>query len=171
MIVHGIPGPNELERGDVISVDIAVILDGWVADAARTFPVGPISPVAEQAPGGDPSGAVGWQFPTVGSATRWATSRCHSTARRGGGVLDRAQPRRSRHRSQHARGPADPQLRISRNRRPAGGRNGAGRGAMVTAGRHAVRVGEDHWSIFSRTVPWPLTSSSPSPSPPRAPAC
>ena len=37
MIVHGIPGPYTLERGDIISVDIGVIRDGWVADAARTF--------------------------------------------------------------------------------------------------------------------------------------
>ncbi|MBV8711728.1 MAG: type I methionyl aminopeptidase, partial [Solirubrobacterales bacterium] len=46
MIVHGIPGPYALGRGDILSVDIGVVLDGWVADAARTFPVGPISPVA-----------------------------------------------------------------------------------------------------------------------------
>src|SRR5690348_4536598 len=46
MIVHGIPGPYKLSRGDILSVDVGVVLDGWVADAARTFPVGPISPVA-----------------------------------------------------------------------------------------------------------------------------
>src|SRR5512144_2576407 len=42
MVVHGIPGKYELSRGDVISVDCGVVLDGWVADAARTFAVGPI---------------------------------------------------------------------------------------------------------------------------------
>ena len=46
MVVHGIPGPYRLSRGDVLSVDVGVVLDGWVADAARTFPVGPITPVA-----------------------------------------------------------------------------------------------------------------------------
>jgi methionyl aminopeptidase len=46
MVVHGIPGPYALERGDVISLDVGVTLDGWVADAARTFPVGPVSAVA-----------------------------------------------------------------------------------------------------------------------------
>jgi len=46
MVVHGIPGSYELERGDIISLDIGVIKDGWVADAAQTFPVGPISPQA-----------------------------------------------------------------------------------------------------------------------------
>ena len=48
MVVHGIPGPYKLERGDVLSVDVGVVLDGWVADAARTFPVGPVSPVAQK---------------------------------------------------------------------------------------------------------------------------
>src|ERR1700694_1491854 len=48
MIVHGIPGPYELARGDILSVDIGVVLDGWVADAARTFPVGPVAPVARK---------------------------------------------------------------------------------------------------------------------------
>lgn len=46
MVVHGIPGPYRLQRGDILSVDVGVVLDGWVADAARTFPVGPVSPVA-----------------------------------------------------------------------------------------------------------------------------
>src|SRR6202165_2942693 len=46
MVVHGIPGPYRLSRGDVLSVDVGVVLDGWVADAARTFAVGPISPIA-----------------------------------------------------------------------------------------------------------------------------
>ncbi len=47
MIVHGIPGPYRLQGGDIISVDVGVTLDGWVADAARTFPVGQIDPTAE----------------------------------------------------------------------------------------------------------------------------
>ncbi len=46
MIVHGIPGPYELRRGDVLSLDVGVVLDGWVADAAVTVAVGPISAVA-----------------------------------------------------------------------------------------------------------------------------
>src|SRR3979490_1182862 len=48
MIVHGIPGPYQLARGDILSIDIGVIRDGWVADAARTFPVGPVAPVAHK---------------------------------------------------------------------------------------------------------------------------
>ncbi len=40
MVVHGIPGPYELQRGDVISLDVGVTYEGWVADAAITVPVG-----------------------------------------------------------------------------------------------------------------------------------
>src|SRR6202012_5555628 len=46
MVVHGIPGRFKLKRGDILSVDIGVVKDGWVADAARTFPVGEVSAVA-----------------------------------------------------------------------------------------------------------------------------
>ncbi|HUH82101.1 MAG TPA: type I methionyl aminopeptidase [Solirubrobacteraceae bacterium] len=48
MIVHGIPGPDRLKGGDIISVDVGVTLDGWVADAARTFPVGEIDDTARE---------------------------------------------------------------------------------------------------------------------------
>ena len=42
-VVHGIPGPVRLQDGDIFSVDIGLILDGWVADTARTFAVGSIN--------------------------------------------------------------------------------------------------------------------------------
>jgi methionyl aminopeptidase len=42
MVVHGIPGPYELQRGDILSIDVGVIKDGWVADAAMTVPVGAV---------------------------------------------------------------------------------------------------------------------------------
>src|SRR5207248_8397978 len=48
MIVHGIPGPYKLGRGDILSIDIGVILDGWVADAAVTLPIGNVTPVAKR---------------------------------------------------------------------------------------------------------------------------
>jgi methionyl aminopeptidase len=40
MVVHGIPGPYELRRGDVLSIDVGVTYEGWVADAAITVPIG-----------------------------------------------------------------------------------------------------------------------------------
>lgn len=48
MVVHGIPGPYELQKGDLISLDVGVVYDGWVADAAFTLPVGPVSEEATQ---------------------------------------------------------------------------------------------------------------------------
>jgi methionyl aminopeptidase len=48
MIVHGIPGPYRLEEGDVLSVDIGVTKNGFVGDAAYTFPVGEVSDEAQR---------------------------------------------------------------------------------------------------------------------------
>jgi len=42
-VVHGIPGDRELREGDIISVDVGVILDGFHGDAARTYAVGEVS--------------------------------------------------------------------------------------------------------------------------------
>jgi len=150
MIVHGIPGPYKLERGDIISVDIGVILDGWVADAARTFPVGPVSPVAHKLLG------------VTEEALRLAVPQCLAGNRLGdvshaiqehveaqGFSIVRTLVGHGIGRSMHE----EPQI-------PNYGTPGTGvpleEGMvlavepMVTAGRHAVRVGEDHWSIFSQ---------------------
>jgi methionyl aminopeptidase len=48
MVVHGIPGGYALDEGDVLSVDVGVTLDGFVADSAWTFPVGEISAESER---------------------------------------------------------------------------------------------------------------------------
>ena len=48
VVVHGIPGEYALREGDVLSVDVGVTLDGYVADSAYTFPVGEITPDAER---------------------------------------------------------------------------------------------------------------------------
>jgi methionyl aminopeptidase len=48
MVVHGIPGQYELSEGDILSCDVGVTLDGFVADSAYTFPVGEISAEAEK---------------------------------------------------------------------------------------------------------------------------
>jgi methionyl aminopeptidase len=42
-VVHAIPGPYALRSGDILSIDAGVILDGWVADSARTLPIGQIT--------------------------------------------------------------------------------------------------------------------------------
>ena len=43
MVVHGIPGPYELKRGDILSLDVGVVKNGWVADGAVTLPIGPVT--------------------------------------------------------------------------------------------------------------------------------
>ena len=48
VVVHGIPGGYVLREGDIVSVDVGVIKDGWQGDAARTFAVGKISADAQQ---------------------------------------------------------------------------------------------------------------------------
>jgi methionyl aminopeptidase len=48
MVVHGIPDGYALKRGDVIAIDVGVVKDGWVSDAAMTLPIGPVSPEAQK---------------------------------------------------------------------------------------------------------------------------
>lgn len=48
VIVHGIPSNRTLTEGDILSADIGLILDGWHADCARTYPVGKISEEAQE---------------------------------------------------------------------------------------------------------------------------
>jgi len=48
MIVHGIPGEYVVSDGDLLTIDVGVTLDGYVADTAHTFAVGEVSPEAER---------------------------------------------------------------------------------------------------------------------------
>jgi len=149
MVVHGIPGPYRLADGDVLSVDVGVVYDGWVADGARTFAVGEVPPVAERllavteeslfkaveqaVPGnrlGDVSHAVQAHVEGAGFSV------VRSLVGHGVG------------RSMHE----DPQI-------PNYGPPGKGivleEGMvfaiepMTCAGRHAVRMGDDGWAIYS----------------------
>ena len=129
MVVHGIPGKFKLSRGDVLSIDIGVVYDGWVADAARTFPVGEVSPVAAKLLAGHRGVAVqGRRAVPARQAARRPRAR-RPGARRGRRLLDRALAGRPRDRPRHARGAADPQLRPRPARAPARGGHGARRRA------------------------------------------
>ncbi len=46
VIVHGIPSSYALKEGDIISLDFGVLFDGYYGDAAITYPVGKVSPLA-----------------------------------------------------------------------------------------------------------------------------
>jgi methionyl aminopeptidase len=149
MVVHGIPGKYVLRRGDLLSIDVGVELDGWVADAALTVPVRPVSPIASK----------------LLRATREALEAGVERCRPGGHVGDisaAVQERVERDgfavirslvghgigRDMHE----DPQI-------PNFGEPGKGPvmeegmvfcvEPMVCAGGHAVRMGEDNWAIYS----------------------
>ena len=47
-VVHGIPGLKTLKDGDIISIDIGAIYNGYYGDAAKTHPVGRIDDTAEK---------------------------------------------------------------------------------------------------------------------------
>jgi methionyl aminopeptidase len=47
-VVHGIPGQKILQEGDIVGIDVGAIVDGYYADAARTFPVGKVDPESQK---------------------------------------------------------------------------------------------------------------------------
>ncbi len=47
-VVHGIPGERSIKEGEIVSVDVGVLKDGYYADAACTYPVGEISEQAQR---------------------------------------------------------------------------------------------------------------------------
>jgi methionyl aminopeptidase len=42
-VVHGIPGERVLKEGEIVSIDIGAVVDGFYGDAARTYAVGEVS--------------------------------------------------------------------------------------------------------------------------------
>ena len=150
MVVHGIPGPYALSRGDIISVDIGVVLDGWVADGAVTFGVGPITPVARKLlevtraslfdaveqcrPGnrlGDVSHAVQQRVEGEGMSV------VRSLVGHGIGRAMHEDPQIPNY-GPPGRGPLlEPGMVLAVE-------------PMVNAGRHMVRMGDDGWAIYSQ---------------------
>jgi len=47
-VVHGIPGKRRLKEGDIVSLDLGVLMDGYYGDAAITVPVGKVSELAKK---------------------------------------------------------------------------------------------------------------------------
>ena len=149
MVVHGIPGSYRLSRGDVLSVDIGVTLDGWVADAAITHAIGNVTPVARKL------------LETTRASLFDAVEQCRPGARLGD--VSHAVQRRveadgfSVIRSLVGHGVGrdmheDPQI-------PNFGDPGTGPPLeegmvlaiepMVNAGEAGVRMGSDNWAVYS----------------------
>lgn len=42
VVCHGIPGPKKLQAGDIINIDVTVILGGWYGDTSRMFTIGKV---------------------------------------------------------------------------------------------------------------------------------
>src|SRR5690349_16545851 len=150
MVVHGIPGRFKLSRGDVLSVDIGVVYDGWVADAARTFGVGSISPVATKLlQVTEESLFLAVEQCRVGNRLGDVSHAVQQHVEAAGLSIVRSLVGHGVGREMHE----EPQI-------PNYGNAGTGipleEGMvlavepMVTAGRHAVRVGDDHWAIYSQ---------------------
>ncbi len=48
VVCHGIPGPRVLQEGDIVNLDVTVIVEGWHGDTSRMFPVGKLKRKAER---------------------------------------------------------------------------------------------------------------------------
>ena len=48
VVCHGIPGPKPLREGDIVNIDVTLIVDGWHGDTSRMYAVGAISRRAER---------------------------------------------------------------------------------------------------------------------------
>ncbi len=48
VVCHGIPGPRPLREGDIINIDVTVIVDGWHGDTSRMYGVGEVAPRARR---------------------------------------------------------------------------------------------------------------------------
>ncbi len=150
MIVHGIPGPYELGRGDLLSVDVGVVKDGWVADAARTFAIGPLTPIASKLlQTTEESLFLAVEQCRVGNRLGDVSHAVQAHVEAAGLSIVRTLVGHGVGRDMHE----EPQI-------PNYGTPGTGvpleEGMvmaiepMVTAGRHAVRIGSDHWAIYSQ---------------------
>ncbi|HUO23705.1 MAG TPA: type I methionyl aminopeptidase [Caulobacteraceae bacterium] len=48
VVCHGIPGERALREGDIINIDVTVVVDGWHGDTSRMYGVGEVSPRARR---------------------------------------------------------------------------------------------------------------------------
>jgi methionyl aminopeptidase len=48
VVCHGIPGPKKLKEGDILNIDVTVIVDGWYGDTSRMYVAGKPSRKAER---------------------------------------------------------------------------------------------------------------------------
>jgi methionyl aminopeptidase len=150
MVVHGIPGAYELQRGDVISLDVGVTHNGWVADAAITVPVGEIGPEAQRLlDTTEASLHAGVAQAVPGNHLGDVSHAIQATVEAEGFSIIRSLVGHGIGRDMHE----DPQI-------PNFGEPGRGPlleagmvlaiEPMVNAGGPQVRMGDDHWAVYSQ---------------------
>jgi len=150
MVVHGIPDSQPLQRGDLLSIDVGVVKDGWVSDAAMTLPIGPVSPEAQKLL--DVSRAAlfkGVEQMRPGNHLGDVSAAIQRAVEIEGLSIIRTLVGHGIGRDMHE----EPQV-------PNFGEPGKGPELeagmvlavepMVTAGRHMVRMGDDGWAIYSQ---------------------
>jgi methionyl aminopeptidase len=149
MVVHGIPGTYELARGDILSLDVGVTYEGWVADAAITVPVGEVSPEAKHLLETTRSALfAGTEQAVPGNHLGDVSSAIQRTVEGEGLSIIRSLVGHGIGRDMHE----DPQI-------PNYGEPGRGPlleagmvlaiEPMVNTGTHQVRMGDDHWAVYS----------------------
>jgi methionyl aminopeptidase len=150
MVVHGIPGAYKLKPGDSISIDVGVTLDGWVADAARTFVVGDVAAdVSRLLATTEESLHAGVAQCKDGNRIGDVSSAIQRVVEKAGFSVVRSLVGHGVGRGMHE----DPQV-------PNYGKPGKGPQLqegmvlaiepMTTVGRAGVRVGGDGWAIYSQ---------------------
>jgi methionyl aminopeptidase len=150
LVVHGIPGPGRLCAGDIVSVDVGVTLDGWVADAARTFAVGEISYEAANLLSATESALLaGTERARAGNRIGDISHAVQRVAEGAGLSVIRSLVGHGVGREMHE----EPQV-------PNSGPPGKGPlleegmviaiEPMTSAGRPEVRVGADGWAVFTQ---------------------
>ena len=149
MVVHGIPGAYELARGDILSLDVGVTYEGWVADAAITVPVGEVSAEAEHLLKTTRAALfAGTEQALPGNHLGDVSSAIQRTVEGEGLSIIRSLVGHGIGRDMHE----DPQI-------PNYGEPGRGPmleagmvlaiEPMVNTGTHQVRMGDDHWAVYS----------------------
>jgi methionyl aminopeptidase len=149
MVVHGIPGAYALRRGDVISLDVGVTKDGWVADAAITVPVEPVQPEARRLLDATRAALfAGIEQARPGNHLGDVSAAIQRTVEGEGFSIIRTLVGHGIGRDMHE----DPQI-------PNHGEPGRGPELepgmvlaiepMVNAGGPDVRVGDDNWAVYS----------------------
>lgn len=150
MVVHGIPGRYKLGSGDIVSIDVGVTLDGWVADAARTYAVGEVDDVARNLLNGTRASLdAGVEQCLAGNRIGDVSHAIQQVAEGAGLSVIRSLVGHGVGRSMHE----DPQVpNYGRPRKGPRLEEGMVLAVepMMTAGRPGVKVASDGWGIFSQ---------------------